>query len=72
MLSWFVLAMVLYPQVQQKAQREIDEIIGRGRLPIFADRQRLPYINAIYNECLRWHPVIELCTYNRLFMRRFL
>lgn len=30
---FFVLAMVLYPEVQRKAQAEIDRVIGGSRLP---------------------------------------
>ncbi|KAL4755996.1 cytochrome P450 [Aspergillus foveolatus] len=51
------LAMVLYPDVQKRAQEELDLVIGQGRLPGFADRDCLPYINAVVKEALRWHPV---------------
>ncbi|KAL4745449.1 hypothetical protein BDW72DRAFT_211322 [Aspergillus terricola var. indicus] len=54
------LAMVLYPDVQKRAQEELDRVIGRGRLPGFADRDRLPYINAVVKEALRWHPVTPM------------
>ncbi|PYH45575.1 cytochrome P450 [Aspergillus saccharolyticus JOP 1030-1] len=53
----FFLAMALYPDVQRKAQEEIDRVIGPGRLPVDADRANLPYIEAIVKEALRWHPV---------------
>jgi cytochrome P450 len=56
----FVLAMVLYPDVQKKAQVEIDAIVGQERLPIFTDYQRLPYVQAIILEALRWIPVLPL------------
>ncbi len=35
--------MVIYPEVQQKAQEEIDRIVGRHRMPTFEDRAALPY-----------------------------
>lgn len=54
---YFVLAMVLYPDVLNKAHAELDEVVGRGRLPEFHDRERLPYINAIVKETFRWFPV---------------
>ncbi|KAF8997615.1 cytochrome P450 [Cyathus striatus] len=44
---------------QQKAQKEIDEVIG-GRLPEYEDRESLPYVEAIYREVMRWHPVAPL------------
>ncbi|KAF7372780.1 Steroid 17-alpha-hydroxylase/17,20 lyase [Mycena sanguinolenta] len=36
--------------------REIDTIIGEDRLPSFKDRPRLPYVEAIVRETLRWRP----------------
>lgn len=39
----FFLAMTLYPEVQKKAQAEIDTVIGADRLPSFEDRERLLY-----------------------------
>lgn len=47
--------MTLYPEVQRKAQAEIDAVVGNDRLPEFADRVHLPYINAVALEALRWH-----------------
>ncbi|KAK1981606.1 cytochrome P450 1A2 [Colletotrichum cereale] len=56
----FVLNMVLHPEVQEKAQRLIDEVVGKDRLPTFEDRPRLPYINYIVQETFRWCPVSPL------------
>jgi hypothetical protein len=50
-------AMLLYPDIQKKAQDELDSVIGRERLPTFDDRPRLPFINAMCKEVLRWRPV---------------
>jgi cytochrome P450 len=47
--------MVLYPDVQRRAQEEIDSIIGRERLPEPGDKESLPYIEAVCREVLRWH-----------------
>ena len=49
------LAMALYPEVQKKAQAEIDSVVGPNRLPNFEDRPSLPYINALVKESMRWH-----------------
>lgn len=49
--------MILYPEVAQKAQAEIDAVVGQDRLPSFADRERLPYINALVLEVMRWYSV---------------
>ncbi|KAI0926476.1 hypothetical protein AcV7_005406 [Taiwanofungus camphoratus] len=59
-LSTFILAMVAYPDVQAKAQRELDDIVGKARLPNFDDQQSLPYVNAIIKEVLRWNPPAPL------------
>ena len=60
LLMSFYLVMLLYPSVQQKGRAEIDTIIGRDRLPSFEDREKLPYINAICMEIIRWKPVLPL------------
>ena len=56
------LALVLFPQVQTRAQAELDVAIGRDRLPTFDDRQRLPYIEALCKELLRWKLVAPMGT----------
>ena len=50
--------MALYPEVQKKAQAEIDAIVGPNRLPDFHDRPSLPYIDAIIKESSRWNLVL--------------
>lgn len=58
--------MILYPEVQAKAQSEIDSVVGNARLPCLADRNELPYINALTLEMLRWHtvaPMGNFCSY---------
>ncbi|KAF7371341.1 Cytochrome P450 [Mycena sanguinolenta] len=51
----FFRAMSLYPEVQAVAQREIDTIVGTDRLPDISDRERLPYVNGLWKEVLRYH-----------------
>jgi cytochrome P450 len=50
--------MTLFPDIQTKAQDEIDRIIGKDRLPVLADRASLPYVNALQSEIYRWQPVV--------------
>lgn len=52
--------MLLHPEVQAKAQSQIDDVVGNDRLPEFADIDRLPYIQAIIKELFRWQPVTPL------------
>ncbi|CAE7184075.1 unnamed protein product [Rhizoctonia solani] len=59
-MLWFVLAMALYPEVQEKAQMEIDMIVGSNRLPTVQDRIKLPYIDRVLTETMRWHPSVPL------------
>ncbi|KZV75180.1 cytochrome P450 [Peniophora sp. CONT] len=56
-LSWWALAMIVYPDVQKRAQDELDAVVGRTRAPAFADMPHLPYISAMVKEAVRWRPV---------------
>ncbi len=56
--------MLLYPEVQAKAQAEIDTVIGNDRLPRFDDRERLPHVNALVLEVIRWHTVAPIGRYS--------
>ncbi|KAI5118227.1 hypothetical protein M0805_000723 [Coniferiporia weirii] len=59
-VATFFLAMTLYPDVYKKAQAEVDTIVGRVSLPLLMDRGRLPYIEAIEKESLRWNNVVPM------------
>lgn len=52
--------MALYPEVQRKAQEEIERVLGLNCLPTISDRSLLPYINAVVKEVLRWQPVAPM------------
>ena len=41
-----ILHMVLYPVATKKAQAELEEVIGKDRLPVLEDRPNLPYVTA--------------------------
>lgn len=73
----FVLNMILHPEIQKRAQAEIDAVVGPSRLPTFHDRSSLPYMDYIVHETLRWAPVspmgvphksIEDDIYNGMFI----
>ena len=57
-----MLALVMYPEVQRRAQADIDRVVGSERLPNFDDRPALPYIDAIIKEVLRMHPPLPIGT----------
>jgi len=60
MIASVISALVQYPEVQRRAQEEIDAVIGRERLPIHEDKDLMPYTEAICREVLRWQPVTPL------------
>lgn len=45
-LGFGFLYMLLYPEVQRKAQEEIDRVVGRDRMPTLNDR---PKYNLLYD-----------------------
>ena len=49
--------MFLSPDIQKRAQAELDSVIGRERLPTFEDRPMLPFVDAVCKEVLRWRPI---------------
>jgi len=59
-LEWWMAAMIAYPETQRRAQEELDEVVGRERLPSFDDYNKLPYVQSMVKEVLRWAPVIPL------------
>ncbi|KAF5327728.1 hypothetical protein D9619_004539 [Psilocybe cf. subviscida] len=59
-LETFFLVMATNPDVQKKAQQEIDACVGDDRLPTYDDWSSLPYIEAIVREVLRWRIVLPL------------
>ncbi|CZR56821.1 related to cytochrome P450 [Phialocephala subalpina] len=50
-----------YPSWAVKARALLDEVCGHKaeRLPMLADRERLPYITAVVKETLRWRPFLQ-------------
>ncbi|KAF5372139.1 hypothetical protein D9758_005076 [Tetrapyrgos nigripes] len=59
-MMWFIFSMVLFPHIQTRAQEELDKVVGRSRLPSFADLKHLPYIHAIVKEVLRWRTPVPM------------
>ncbi|KAG9489552.1 hypothetical protein GDO78_005495 [Eleutherodactylus coqui] len=52
-LSWSLMYLVVYPDIQEKIQKELDKVIGRERRPKLSDRAQLPYTEAFILEMLR-------------------
>ncbi|TFK92459.1 cytochrome P450 [Polyporus arcularius HHB13444] len=56
----FILAMAMFPEVQHRAQAELDAVVSPDRLPELDDQAALPYMRALVKEVLRWHVVAPI------------
>ena len=52
--------MAVHPDIQKKAQQEIDRLLGGERLPMLSDQDDLPYISALIKETYRWHSPLPI------------
>ncbi|ENI04575.1 hypothetical protein COCC4DRAFT_40692 [Bipolaris maydis ATCC 48331] len=52
----FIIALINYPEIQRKAQQEIDTVVGPDRWPKLKDYENVPYIRAIVDEVIRFKP----------------
>ncbi len=59
-LEWCCLYMMVYPEVQEKIQQEMDEVVGRNRLPLISDQDDLPYTRSVLLEIQRHVTVAPL------------
>ncbi|GFZ16979.1 cytochrome P450, family 78, subfamily A, polypeptide 10 [Actinidia rufa] len=66
LLEWIIARMVLHPDIQAKAQSEIDTAVGAAREVSNSDLPNLPYLQAIVKETLRVHPPGPLLSWARL------
>ncbi|KAH6871186.1 cytochrome P450 98A3 [Coprinopsis sp. MPI-PUGE-AT-0042] len=55
-----ILALAMYPRVQEKCQEELDRVVGLLQLPKPSDMASLPYFQALVKELNRWHTVAPL------------
>jgi cytochrome P450 len=56
----FILATIMFPEIQRKAQEEVDRVTGGTRLPVLADQEQMPFVSAIFAEALRFFPTAPL------------
>lgn len=66
LLEWILARMILHPEIQAKAQAEIDNVVGINRHVADSDLKNLPYLLAIVKETLRVHPPGPLLSWARL------
>ncbi|KAF9596258.1 hypothetical protein IFM89_008421 [Coptis chinensis] len=58
--EWAMAELVRNPRVQEKAQEELDRVIGTDRIMTEADITNLPYLQYVAKEALRLHPPTPL------------
>ncbi|WCJ35823.1 cytochrome P450 family 78 subfamily A polypeptide 10 [Euphorbia peplus] len=66
LLEWILARMVKHPDIQAKAQSEIETVVGSDRSVSDSDLPNLPYLRAIVKETLRMHPPGPLLSWARL------
>ncbi|XP_073015220.1 cytochrome P450 78A5-like [Primulina eburnea] len=66
LLEWILARMILHPDIQARAQGEIDAVIGTNKAVADSDLPNLPYIQATVKETLRMHPPGPLLSWARL------
>lgn len=59
-VEWAMAELIKNPRVQQKAQEELDRVIGTNRVMTEQDFSSLPYLQCIAKEALRLHPPTPL------------
>lgn len=52
--------MIMFPDCQLEAQKQLDSVLGPDHLPQFSDRSALPFIDCLVWETLRWNPAVPL------------
>ena len=59
-LKWALMYMLLHKDVQEKIHKELDDVVGRNRLPSLTDRPNLPYTEATLLEIQRFATITPL------------
>lgn len=59
-VEFAIAEMMNKPETMEKAQRELDAVVGTNRAVEESDTNKLPYLNAVIKEVLRLHPVLPL------------
>ncbi|KAK3218033.1 hypothetical protein Dsin_012003 [Dipteronia sinensis] len=59
-VEWAMAELIKNPRVQQKAQEELDRVIGFERVLTESDFSNLPYLQSVAKEGLRLHPPTPL------------
>ncbi|KAJ7989080.1 hypothetical protein DPEC_G00315830 [Dallia pectoralis] len=60
LLQWILLLLIKHPHVQVRVQEQIDDVVGRDRLPNMDDKAGLAYLNAVIYETMRYTSFVPL------------
>ncbi|XP_006215612.1 cytochrome P450 1B1 [Vicugna pacos] len=59
-LQWLLILFTRYPEVQTRVQAELDQVVGRDRLPCLDDQPHLPYVMAFLYEAMRFSSFVPV------------
>lgn len=59
-IGWLLLTMAAFADVQKRIQKEIDEVIGPERFPVYKDHSEMPFTQSVIMEIMRWRNVFPL------------
>ncbi|RDL31026.1 Uncharacterized protein BP5553_09815 [Venustampulla echinocandica] len=57
-LLTFLFLMMEFPQWQKKLQKEVDDVVGKDRMPSYMDIPNLPTVRAIVKETVRYRSIV--------------
>ncbi|XP_058023877.1 cytochrome P450 2C23-like [Ahaetulla prasina] len=55
-ISYGIILLARFPEIQAKIQQEIDDVVGPNRQPSMEDKVKLPYTNTFVHEILCFQP----------------